>query len=190
MSYLGFFGDSGGRRSSRALLRMSEFLRLQVHMSPTRVLPSVIFVQKTCPSTRRCQEPFCWMPFPCARHMCMQHVPECFIMHVFFIHMPHGMRRSSALRFLRSTDFGGSRKARPATPGSRRGDSVACMHHFSCHARCACSMACRAHAYRARARPRSALSPAWQKPARRHRCRTGTPLRMQPMLHAIGSHAE
>ena len=32
-------------------------------------------------------------------------------------------------------------------PGSCRGDSLACMHHFSCHYRFACSMPCRARAH-------------------------------------------
>ena len=136
---------------------------------------------------------------PLARRLFMPHACACHVAPAWlsiyyytcsFIPIPHSMCGGSQPRFLRTADFGCSRKARLEAPGSCRDACLSCMHHFSCHARCACSMACRAHAYRARARPRSALSPAWQKPARRHRCRTGTPLRMQPMLHAIGSHAE
>ena len=61
------------------------------------------------------------------------------------------------------------------------------MHHSSCHDRCACSMACRARAYGARAGSVSTPRPAWQRPARPHRSRTGTPVRMQPALTPPGA---
>ena len=68
---------------------------------------------------------------------------------------------------------------------------LSCMQHSSCHARCTCSLPCRVQAYRARARSTSVpLRPSWQRPARPHRGRTGTPLRMRPVLHAIKSHVE
>ena len=128
-----------------------------------------------------------WMACRMRMHMScdMRHVPGMLFHAYYFMRMLHGTRQGSAPRFLRTADFGGSQKAMLEPLGSCRGACVSCMHHSSCHDRCACSMACRTRAHGACAESVSAPSPAWQRPARRLRSRLGTLVHMHSFPHAV-----
>ena len=62
----------------------------------------------------------------------------------------------------------------------------ACAHYSTCYRRCTCSMPCAVHACGARTRPLCAPSPAWQQPARRHRCTQHACLCMHSFVDDMG----
>ena len=72
--------------------------------------------------------------------------------------MLHGMRSASMYRFPAPPVSAVLRKMRPETLRSCRGACPLCMHHHSCHERCACRMSCRTRACGARARLKSTSS--------------------------------
>ena len=102
-----------------------------------------------------------------------------------FISMHHGMRQGSQPRVPENRRFRRSLGRGAGTPYACHDACLVCAQHYSCHERCACSMACCARAHGARARPRYVSSPAAKKPGRRHRRRIGTCSCMQSCLHAM-----
>ena len=162
-----------------------QLYRLQVHERALIPLLVVNFAEKRVrrhASDRRLDR----MPrMRMCMHFGMHHAPGMHFDAHSFTFMRHGTRRGPQHRVLRTADLGGSQKAMLEPLGSCRGACVSCMHHSSCHDRCACSMACRARAYGPRARSVSAPSPAWQRPARRHRSRLGTLAHMHSFPHAV-----